>query len=206
MKVTEQVDAMEASAVNPYKFLVATRVLACMLMLPLLTLVTDFFGIVMGWVANMLTEPISLRLFIRDGFKSPAFRDFLPSTLKTIVFDQQWGNSSERNLLIPNNSVWNREFAKPSLPGRWRYAALIRRPLAVTVICPQGKLLDSISPDSIPDAGRFRHSEILPALIPSSVASPFACQRSRLTIAVTFPITSASIPFLNCCVASRPPG
>src|SRR5579863_5432561 len=39
MKVTEQIDAMEVSAVNPYKFLVATRVLACILMLPLLTLV-----------------------------------------------------------------------------------------------------------------------------------------------------------------------
>jgi phospholipid/cholesterol/gamma-HCH transport system permease protein len=86
MKVTEQVDAMEASAVNPYRFLVAPRVLACMLMLPLLTLVTDFFGIVMGWVANTLTEPISLRLFIHDGFKSATFNDFLPPTLKTTVF------------------------------------------------------------------------------------------------------------------------
>jgi phospholipid/cholesterol/gamma-HCH transport system permease protein len=86
MKVTEQIDAMEASAVNPYKFLVATRVVACMLMLPLLTLVADFFGVVMGWVASTLTEPISLRLFIHDGFKSATFSDFLPSTLKTIVF------------------------------------------------------------------------------------------------------------------------
>jgi phospholipid/cholesterol/gamma-HCH transport system permease protein len=86
MKVTEQIDAMEASAVNPYKFLVATRVLTCMLMLPLLTLVSDFFGIVMGWVANTLTEPISLRLFIHDGFKSATFNDFLPPTLKTMVF------------------------------------------------------------------------------------------------------------------------
>jgi phospholipid/cholesterol/gamma-HCH transport system permease protein len=64
MKVTEQIDAMEASAVNPYKFFVATRVVACILMLPLLTLVTDFFGVVMGWVASTLTEPISLGLFI----------------------------------------------------------------------------------------------------------------------------------------------
>jgi len=48
MKVTEQIDAMEASAVNPYKFLAAKRVLACILMLPLLTLAADFFGIAMG--------------------------------------------------------------------------------------------------------------------------------------------------------------
>jgi phospholipid/cholesterol/gamma-HCH transport system permease protein len=86
MRVTEQIDAMEASGVNPYKLLVATRVVACMLMLPLLTLVADFFGIVMGWAANTLTEPISLHLFIHDGFKSATFSDFLPPTLKTMVF------------------------------------------------------------------------------------------------------------------------
>src|SRR5215467_11431068 len=86
MKVTEQVDAMEASAVNPFKYLVATRVLACVLMLPLLTLVTDFFGVLMGWVANTLVQPISLRLFLHDGFKSATFNDFLPATFKTTVF------------------------------------------------------------------------------------------------------------------------
>src|SRR6202165_5957830 len=47
MKVTEQIDAIEASAVNPYKFLAGTRVLACTLALPPLTLVADFCGIVM---------------------------------------------------------------------------------------------------------------------------------------------------------------
>ena len=86
MKVTEQVDAMEASAVNPYRFLVATRVMACMLMLPLLTLVSDFCGVVMGWVADTAAEPISFRLFIHNGFKDVAFSDFLPPTLKTVVF------------------------------------------------------------------------------------------------------------------------
>jgi len=44
MKVTEQIDAMEASAVDPYNFLASTRVLACVLMLPLLTLAADFSG------------------------------------------------------------------------------------------------------------------------------------------------------------------
>jgi phospholipid/cholesterol/gamma-HCH transport system permease protein len=86
MRVGEQIDAMEASAVNPYKFLVATRVLACMLMLPLLTLVSDFCGILMGWVANTAAEPISLQLFIHNGFKVVTFNDFLPATLKTVVF------------------------------------------------------------------------------------------------------------------------
>lgn len=86
MKVTEQIDAMEASAVNPYQFLAATRVLACLLTLPLLTLAADFCGIFMGWVANTLTEPISLRLFLHNGFKDVGFSDFLPPTFKTAVF------------------------------------------------------------------------------------------------------------------------
>jgi phospholipid/cholesterol/gamma-HCH transport system permease protein len=86
MKVTEQIDAMEASAVDPFKYLVATRVLACMLMLPLLTLAADFCGILMGWIADTLSQPVSLRLFITNGFKDAAFSDFLPPTLKTAVF------------------------------------------------------------------------------------------------------------------------
>jgi phospholipid/cholesterol/gamma-HCH transport system permease protein len=86
MKVTEQIDAIEASAVDPYKYLVATRVLACVLMLPLLTLAADFCGILTGWLATTLSEPISLRLFIERGFASVTFNDFLPPTLKTSVF------------------------------------------------------------------------------------------------------------------------
>ena len=86
MKVTEQIDAMEASAVDPYKFLVATRVLACILMLPLLTLAADFCGIFMGWVANTLAEPISLRLYLDAGFRNLLFSDYIPPTLKTMVF------------------------------------------------------------------------------------------------------------------------
>ena len=86
MRVTEQIDAMEASAVDPYKFLVWTRVVACVLMLPLLTLVADFFGILGGWATNTLMEPISLRLFFEDGFKTVTFSDFFPPTFKTAIF------------------------------------------------------------------------------------------------------------------------
>lgn len=86
MRVTEQIDAMEASAVDPYKFLAATRVLACVTMLPLLTLAANFCGIVMGWVATTLVEPTSLRLFLHNGFQNVGFEDFLPPLAKTAVY------------------------------------------------------------------------------------------------------------------------
>ena len=86
MKVTEQVNAMEASAVDSMKYLVFTRVAACVLMLPLLTLAATFAGIVMGWVADNLADPISFRLFIQNGMKNADFSDFLPPMLKTTVF------------------------------------------------------------------------------------------------------------------------
>jgi len=86
MKVTEQIDAIEASAVNPFKFLIATRVLACICMLPLLTLVADFSGILMGWVASTTTDPISFNLYWEEGTKTLDFRDFLPATFRTAIF------------------------------------------------------------------------------------------------------------------------
>ena len=85
MKVTEQIDAIEATAVNPYKLLAATRVLACTLMLPFLTLAADLCGLVMGWVALTLVEPISLHQFINNGFRGAGFNDLLPPTFKTAV-------------------------------------------------------------------------------------------------------------------------
>jgi phospholipid/cholesterol/gamma-HCH transport system permease protein len=86
MKATEQIDAMEASAVDPFQYLAATRILACILMLPLLTVASNFSGIFMGWIATTLAEPISLRLFLLDGCKDALFSDFIPPTLKTAVF------------------------------------------------------------------------------------------------------------------------
>jgi phospholipid/cholesterol/gamma-HCH transport system permease protein len=86
MKVTEQIDAIEASAVNPYRLLAAPRILACILMLPLLTLAGDLCGVIMGWIAQALVEPLSLHQFISAGFNGADFNDFLPPTFKTAVF------------------------------------------------------------------------------------------------------------------------
>ena len=86
MKVTEQIDAIEASAINPYRLLAATRILACILMLPLLTLAADAAGLFAGWLTQTLVEPISLRQFINSGFGGATFNYFLPPTFKTAVF------------------------------------------------------------------------------------------------------------------------
>jgi phospholipid/cholesterol/gamma-HCH transport system permease protein len=86
MKVTEQIDAIEASAINPYRLLAATRILACILMLPLLTIVSDGCGLLMGWFAQTMVEPLSFHQFIQDGFKGSTFNAFLPQTFKTAVY------------------------------------------------------------------------------------------------------------------------
>ena len=86
MKVTEQIDAIEASAINPYRFLAATRIMACILMLPLLTIAADACGLLTGWFAQAMVEPLSFRQFIESGFHGATFNSFLPQTFKTAVY------------------------------------------------------------------------------------------------------------------------
>ena len=86
MKVSEQIDALEVSAVSPYRFLAAPRILACILMMPLLTVAADFCALLMGWFANALVEPMSLHRFMESGFNGATLSTFLPPTLKTAVF------------------------------------------------------------------------------------------------------------------------
>jgi phospholipid/cholesterol/gamma-HCH transport system permease protein len=83
MKVTEQIDAIEASAINPYRLLAATRILACILMLPLLTIAADACGVLMGWFAQTLVQPLSFHQFIDAAFKAHFQCNFLPPTFKT---------------------------------------------------------------------------------------------------------------------------
>jgi phospholipid/cholesterol/gamma-HCH transport system permease protein len=86
MKVTEQIEAIEASGVNPYKLLAFTRILACILMLPLLTLAADFCGVIVGWIADTLAEPISFYKFLHSGLAGTSFSDFLAPTFRTAAF------------------------------------------------------------------------------------------------------------------------
>lgn len=86
MKVTEQIDALEVSAVDPYKFLVVTRILACTIMLPLLTAYVDFLAIFGGYIAEALSGNFSFQLYFAEVISSITFLDVLPGVGKTAVF------------------------------------------------------------------------------------------------------------------------
>lgn len=86
MKVSEQIDAMEVSATNPFKYLVVTRVLAATLMLPLLVLFADAFGLLGSWIGINIKGSVNLVLFVSQSFSSINFMDFLPALIKTFVF------------------------------------------------------------------------------------------------------------------------
>lgn len=86
MKVTEQIDAMEVSSTNPMRFLVVTRVLAATLMIPILVLYADAFGILGSWASANLKADVPLILFFSQAFSSVEFLDFLPAVIKTIFF------------------------------------------------------------------------------------------------------------------------
>ena len=86
MKVTEQIDALEATAVDSFKFLAVTRILACIIAMPLLTAIIDFCGIFGGYVAETTISGMSAQLYFHRAFSIVEFSDFLPATLKTMVF------------------------------------------------------------------------------------------------------------------------
>lgn len=86
MKVTEQIDALEALAVDSFKFLVVTRVVACMIALPLLTTVMNFSGIIGGFVAETAITGMPFGLYFEQAFSPIQFTDYVPATLKTVVF------------------------------------------------------------------------------------------------------------------------
>ena len=86
MKVTEQIDAMEVSAANPFKFLVVTRTLATTLMMPALMLYCVFVGLFGSYLNVHGQEAASLATFLKSGFSSISFLDVWSSIIKSFVF------------------------------------------------------------------------------------------------------------------------
>jgi len=86
MKVTEQIDAMEVSATNPYKFLVVSRVIATTLMIPVLTCYSAFIGLMGSFLDVHAHEKTSLATFFENAFHNITFLDIGATLVKAISY------------------------------------------------------------------------------------------------------------------------
>lgn len=86
MRVTEQIDAMEVAALDPFRYLVVTRVLAAILMLPVLTIYANALALFGGFVAMRVEENISLKLYFDSALRFLNFPTVVPALAKTAIF------------------------------------------------------------------------------------------------------------------------
>ncbi|MCK6496563.1 ABC transporter permease [bacterium] len=86
MKVTEQIDALESIGTDPIHYLVVPRLVACMVMVPALTILADMVGILGGCLIGVTKLGISVRSYLDITFHWVAPQDFYSGFLKTVVF------------------------------------------------------------------------------------------------------------------------
>ena len=86
MRVTSQIDALTVSAVNPMKYLVVTRIVACMLIMPLLTIASNLIGILVGMIIGITQVGMSFTYYYTLTIKYLELRDVLPGVFKTSIF------------------------------------------------------------------------------------------------------------------------
>ena len=86
MKVTEQIDAMEVSGINPFKYIVVTRVVAATFMLPVLVIASDIISLYGGYIGVNLKGDVSFHLFFIQAMGNMEFSDIFPATIKTFFF------------------------------------------------------------------------------------------------------------------------
>jgi phospholipid/cholesterol/gamma-HCH transport system permease protein len=86
MRVTEQIDALLTMAVNPIKFLIVPRVLASIVVLPLLTIIADFVGIVGGYLVGVSILGINAGAYVANMERYVHLEDIYHGLIKSAVF------------------------------------------------------------------------------------------------------------------------
>lgn len=86
MRVTEQIDAMSVMAANPIQHLIVPRIVAGVLMVPLLTVVSDFMGIIGGYFVGVGILNINEGVFLKNIFKYVELNDIYNGLIKAAVF------------------------------------------------------------------------------------------------------------------------
>ena len=86
MRVTEQIDAMEVSAINPFKYLVVTRMLATTIMIPILSIYCTFVGLMGSYVNVHGHEETSFINYFAKAFDTISFIDVNTALFKSFIF------------------------------------------------------------------------------------------------------------------------
>jgi phospholipid/cholesterol/gamma-HCH transport system permease protein len=86
MKVTEQIDAMEVSGTNPFKYLVVTRVMATSLMLPILVIMASAISLLGSFLGVNIKGNTNASLFFGHIFQFLPMSAIIPSLIKTVFF------------------------------------------------------------------------------------------------------------------------
>ena len=86
MNVTEQVDAISALGADPVRKLVVPRVLACLIMLPLLTLLADFVGLFGGMLVTMDEVGVTWRFYVDQVIETIDLGDLMHGLSKSLFF------------------------------------------------------------------------------------------------------------------------
>ena len=86
MRVTEQIDAMDVSGTNPFRYLVVTRVMATTLMLPILSSLSIAISLYGTYLGVNISGTVSWHLYWKQVFDALSFGDVLPSIIKTFFF------------------------------------------------------------------------------------------------------------------------
>lgn len=126
MKVTEQIDAMEVSAINPYKYLVVTRILATTLMIPILVIYADIIGIFGGYIGFNIHSEMSMYRYFTNVIEHLEFLDIFPAVIKTFFFGFFIG-------LIGSYKGFNAEKGTESV-GKAANSAVVTASLSIFII------------------------------------------------------------------------
>jgi len=86
MVVSEQISAMRSLGTDPIRRLVTPRMIAMLIMLPLLTIICDAVGMLGGWVISNYKLLISTNQYWSDSFNALQFSDVVGTLVKPIVF------------------------------------------------------------------------------------------------------------------------
>ena len=86
MNVTEQIDALRVMSVNPVNYLIVPRMLACMFVVPILTVFGDVIGVVGGWVIAVYYSGISSYTYMNSIHTFVDVFDLTGGVIKAIFF------------------------------------------------------------------------------------------------------------------------